>query len=207
VVKLLVGLYPPSEGRIAFNGIDATLIDRDDVRRRLGLVTHDTHLFAGTVRANLHIAVPDASEPECLQAIERAAALPILARGGEGLDTRIGEGGLKLSGGERQRIAIARALLRDPELLIFDEATSNLDSLTERAVSDTIRDIAASGRGRITLLIAHRLATVAGADRIHVLDRGQIVDSGTHAELLGRGGLYARMWREQSEVAEARVHP
>jgi len=206
VVKLLVGLYPPSEGQIAFNGIDATLIDRDDVRRRLGLVTHDTHLFAGTVRANLHIAVPDASEPECLEAIERAAALPILARGGEGLDTRIGEGGLKLSGGERQRIAIARALLRDPELLIFDEATSNLDSLTERAVSDTIRDIAASVRGRITLLIAHRLATVAGADRIHVLDRGQIVDSGTHAELLGRGGLYARMWREQSEVAEARVH-
>jgi len=206
VVKLLVGLYPTSEGRIAFNGIDAALIDRDDVRRRLGLVTHDTHLFAGTVRANLHVAVPDASDAECLEAIERAAALPILARGSAGLDTRIGEGGLKLSGGERQRIAIARALLRDPELLIFDEATSNLDSLTERAVSDTIRDIATSDAGRITLLIAHRLATVAGADRIHVLDHGQIVDSGTHAELLGRGGLYARMWREQSEVAETRVH-
>jgi len=206
VVKLLVGLYPASEGRIAFNGIDAALIDRDDVRRRLGLVTHDTNLFAGTVRANLHVAVPDASDAECLKVIEQAAALPILARGGEGLDTRIGEGGLKLSGGERQRIAIARALLRDPELLIFDEATSNLDSLTERAVSDTIRDIAKSDAGRITLLIAHRLATVAGADRIHVLDHGQIVDSGTHAELLGRGGLYARMWREQSEVAETRVH-
>ena len=203
IVKLLVGLYPPSAGTIAFNGIDAALVDRDDLRRRIGLVTHDTHLFAGTVRENLHLGMPDASDADCLAAIERAAALPILERGGKGLDTRIGEGGLKLSGGERQRIAIARALLRDPELLIFDEATSNLDSLTERAVSDTIRDVATSAPTRITLLIAHRLGTVAGADRIHVLERGRIIDTGTHAELLARGGLYARMWREQSEVAEA----
>jgi len=203
IVKLLVGLYQPSEGRIAINGIDSALVDRDDIRRRTGLVTHDTHLFAGTVRANLHVGVPDASDARCLAAIEQAAATPILERGGQGLETRIGEGGLKLSGGERQRIAIARALLRDPEVLVFDEATSNLDSLTERAVSDTIRDVAASEPTRITLLIAHRLGTVAGADRIHVLDRGRIVDTGTHAELLARGGLYARMWREQSEVAEA----
>jgi len=203
IVKLLVGLYPPSEGALLFNGIDSALVDHDDLRRRIGLVTHDTHLFAGTVRENLHIGAPDANDAACLAAIERAAASPILAHGGKGLDTRIGEGGLKLSGGERQRIAIARALLRAPELLIFDEATSNLDSLTERAVSDTIREVAVSERSRITLLIAHRLGTVAGADRIHVLEHGQIVESGTHAELLAQAGLYSRMWREQSEVAEA----
>ena len=203
IVKLLVGLYPPSGGTIAFNGIDSALVDRDDLRRRIGLVTQDTHLFAGTVRENLHVGVPDATDAECLDAIRRAAATPILERGGKGLDTLIGEGGLKLSGGERQRIAIARALLRKPELLVFDEATSNLDSLTERAVSDTIRQLAASEPARITLLIAHRLGTVAAAHRIHVLEHGLIVETGTHAELLARGGLYARMWREQSEVAEA----
>ncbi len=207
IVKLLVGLYAPSGGAITFNGVDGALVDRDDLRRRIGLVTHDTHLFAGTIRENLHIGVPDANDTECLAAIRRAAATTILDRGGQGLDTRIGEGGLKLSGGERQRIAIARALLRHPELLIFDEATSNLDSLTERAVSDTIRELGRSEPTRMTLLIAHRLGTVAGADRIHVLERGQLVDTGTHAELLARGGLYARMWREQSEVAEAVTQP
>nr|MDQ3280142.1 ABC transporter ATP-binding protein/permease [Acidobacteriota bacterium] len=203
IVKLLVGLYTATSGTITFNGIDSALVDRDDLRRRIGLVTQDTHLFAGTIRDNLHVGVPEATDADCLAAIERAAATSILERGGRGLDTRIGEGGLKLSGGERQRVAIARALLRNPLVLIFDEATSNLDSITERAVSDTIRDLAASDRTRMTLLIAHRLGTVAAADRIHVLERGQIVDTGTHAELLARGGLYARMWREQSEVAEA----
>ena len=196
IVKLLVGLYPATAGAIAFNGIDAALIDRDDLRRRIGLVTQETQLFTGTVRENLHVGVPDASDAECLAAMRRAAAP-------QSLDARIGEGGIKLSGGERQRIAIARALLRNPMMLIFDEATSNLDSLTERAVSDTIRDVAASEPARITLLIAHRLSTVAGADRIHVLDRGRIADTGTHAELLARDGLYARMWREQSEVSQA----
>ncbi|HEV7238561.1 MAG TPA: ABC transporter ATP-binding protein [Thermoanaerobaculia bacterium] len=202
IVKVLVGLYPPSGGAVQFNGIDGALVDRDDLRRRVGIVTHDTHLFSGTVRENLHIGAPDASDTACLAAIERAAASPIIARGGKGLDTRIGEGGLKLSGGERQRIAIARALLRDPYVLIFDEATSNLDSITERSVSETIRHVASIERSRIMLLIAHRLGTVAGADRIHVLDHGQIVESGTHVELLAQAGLYARMWREQSEVTE-----
>jgi ATP-binding cassette subfamily B protein len=203
VVKLLVGLYAPSGGTIAFNGVDGVLVDRDDVRRRIGLVTHDTHLFAATVRDNLQLGMADASDADCLAAIARAAATPILERGGQGLDTRIGEGGLKLSGGERQRLAIARALLREPEILIFDEATSNLDSLTERAVGDTIHALAAGERTRITILIAHRLGTIAAADRIHVLEQGRVVDSGTHAELLARPGLYARMWREQHETAEA----
>lgn len=203
IVKLLVGLYPPTNGTIEFNGIDSEAVDRDDVRRRIGLVTHDTQLFAGTVRENLLVAVPDATDEECLAAVERAAATAILVRGGAGLDTLIGEGGLKLSGGERQRIAIARALLRKPEILVFDEATSNLDSITERAVSDTIRRVATTEASRITMLIAHRLGTVAGAHRIDVMDAGQIVESGSHAELLARGGLYSRMWREQNEVAEA----
>lgn len=202
IVKLLIGLYPASKGAITFNGIDSDLVDRDDLRRRIGLVTHDTHLFAGTVRENLHVGVAGATDEQCLRAIESAAATTILDRGGQGLETRIGEGGLKLSGGERQRIAIARALLRDPELLVFDEATSNLDSLTERAVSSTIRELAVKDRTRMTLLIAHRLGTVAGADRIHVIEQGRIVETGTHAELLSAAGLYARMWREQSEVAE-----
>jgi len=203
VVKLLVGLYAPGGGTIAFNGIDGVLVDRDDVRRRIGLVTHDTHLFAATIRDNLLLGMAGASDADCLAAIARAAATPILERGGRGLDTRVGEGGLKLSGGERQRLAIARALLREPEILIFDEATSNLDSLTERAVGDTIHALAAGERTRITILIAHRLGTIAAADRIHVLEQGRIVDSGSHAELLARPGLYARMWREQHEPAEA----
>ncbi|HKR67060.1 MAG TPA: ABC transporter ATP-binding protein [Thermoanaerobaculia bacterium] len=201
IVKLLVGLYQPSEGTITINGINSQEVDRDDLRRRAGLVTHDTHLFSGTIGDNLRLAGPDASDEECLAAIQKAAATPILERGGKGLQTRVGEGGLKLSGGERQRIAIARALLRHPEVLIFDEATSNLDTLTERAVSDTIRDVAVHQRSRITLLIAHRLSTVAHADRIIVLESGNIVESGTHSELLARRGLYERMWREQSEAA------
>lgn len=200
VVKLLVGLYQPSEGRITVNGIDSHEVDRDDLRRRAGLVTHDTHLFSGTIGENLRLADPDASDEECLAAIQSASATSILVRGGKGLATRVGEGGLKLSGGERQRIAIARALLRHPEVLIFDEATSNLDSLTERAVSDTIREVATLHHARITLLVAHRLSTVAHADRIFVLEGGEIVESGTHAELLAHGGLYERMWREQSDV-------
>jgi ATP-binding cassette subfamily B protein len=200
IVKLLVGLYQPSEGSITVNGIDSKEVDRDDLRRRAGLVTHDTHLFSGTIGDNLRLADPDASDADCLAVIEQAAASPILERGGKGLETRVGEGGLKLSGGERQRIAIARALLRRPEVLIFDEATSNLDTLTERAVSDTIRDVAVHQRSRMTVLVAHRLSTIAHADRIIVLDHGEIVQFGTHAELLARGGLYSRMWREQSEV-------
>jgi ATP-binding cassette subfamily B protein len=200
ISKLLVGLYPPTSGLIRFNGTDIRELNVvEDIRRRTGIVTHDTHLFAGTVRENLLLVRPEATDAECLAVIERAAALPILERGGKGLDTRIGEGGLKLSGGERQRIAIARALLRNPELIIFDEATSNLDSITERAIASTIRDVSGD-QARITVLIAHRLATVAHADRIVVLARGRIVESGTHASLESSGGLYAAMLREQSHA-------
>jgi ATP-binding cassette subfamily B protein len=204
LVKLLVGLYPPTTGALELNGIDSRQLNVDVIRRRIALVTQDAFLFAGTLRENLLLVDPDADDAQCLAALERAAATPILARGGKGLDTRIGESGLRLSGGERQRIAIARALMRNPEVIIFDEATSNLDSLTERTITATIRDL--SDSSRITLLIAHRLATVSHAHRIFVLEGGVITERGTHAELLARAGTYAAMWGEQSGsgVAPAR---
>jgi ATP-binding cassette subfamily B protein len=144
-----------------------------------------------------------ASDAECLDVIHKAAADTLLARADRGLDTVIGEGGVKVSGGEKQRLAIARALLRHPHLLVFDEATSALDSITEEEVARTMREIAA-GHDVITVLIAHRLSTVMHADRIHVLERGAIVESGRHAELLARGGLYAAMWRQQVGEGERR---
>lgn len=196
IVKLLVGLYRPTEGAVLVNGHDLREIDLDVFRARVGLVTQETQLFAGTLRENLQIGRPDASDAGCLRALERASALAILRRGDDGLDTRIGEGGLRLSGGERQRIAIARALLRDPDVLVFDEATSGLDSLTEQAVTETIRGLAEGTR--LTVLVSHRLASIQHADRIHVLRDGALEASGSHDELLARGGLYAMLWEQQN---------
>jgi ATP-binding cassette subfamily B protein len=197
IVKLVFGLYLPTEGRVRWNGADIRELDLVQLRRRIGVVTHDTHLFAGTVRDNLRFVKPEATDDECMTALACAAALPIIAA--DGLDTRIGEGGIKLSGGERQRIAIARAMLRKPELIVFDEATSNLDSMTERAITSTIRDVGRTAR--MTIIVAHRLSTVVHADRIVVLERGRIAESGSHASLLASGGLYAAMWREQTPAA------
>ena len=202
LVKLLVGLYLPASGRILYNGHSHHDVDLDDLREDIGLVTQDAQLFSGTIRENLLFVRPDATDAECLDVLRKAAADSLLARADRGLDTLIGEGGVKVSGGEKQRLAIARALLRQPHLLVFDEATSALDSLTEEEIARTMRDVAA-GRDVITVLIAHRLSTIMHADRIHVLERGSIVESGRHAELLDRGGLYAAMWRQQ--VGERRV--
>ena len=202
LMKLLVGLYAPQSGQILYNGTSGATLDLDQLRERIGFVTQDTQLFSGTIRENLLFVRPGATDAECLEVLEKAACQSLLARADRGLDTVIGEGGVKVSGGEKQRLSIARALLRRPQLLVFDEATSSLDSLTEEEINHTIRDVS-GGRDALTLLIAHRLSTVADADRIFVLERGRIIEEGKHAELLDLRGLYYAMWRQQ--VGERRA--
>lgn len=196
LVKLLVGLYKPTSGEIYYNGISTRDIRFNPVRRQFGFVTQETQLFSGTLRENLRFVKAEATDAEMLDAMAKAAAMGIVTRTGQGLDTTIGEGGMKLSGGERQRISIARALLRDPRLLIFDEATSALDSLTEDEITETVKEVSLSA-DRITILIAHRLSTIMHANRIYVLERGKIVETGDHAALIARQGLYYAMWRQQ----------
>lgn len=202
LVKLLVGLYQPRTGRILYNGVPSTDVDLDRLRERIGFVTQDAQLFSGTIRENLLFVNPHATDAQCLDVLHKAAAHTLLARADKGLDTVIGEGGVKVSGGEKQRLSIARALLREPHLLVFDEATSSLDSLTEEEISRTMRDVAHS-RNVITILIAHRLSTVMHANRIFVLEQGKIVEAGQHDDLLARTGLYYAMWRQQ--VGERRA--
>ncbi len=196
LVKLLVGLYSPKEGRILYNGVESTRVNLDRLRERIGLVTQETQLFSGSIRENLLFARPGASDADCLAVLHQAAADGLLRRADRGLDTVIGEGGMKISGGEKQRLAIARALLRKPHLLVFDEATSSLDSLTEEEISRTMRSVATTSNV-ITVLIAHRLSTVMHADRIYVLERGRVIETGRHEELLELTGLYYAMWRQQ----------
>ncbi len=196
LVKLLVGLYQPQHGLVRYNGISADQIDPEELRSQIGFVTQDTQLFSGTIRENLLFVQPGASDAECLDVLHRAAADSLLARATDGLNTLIGEGGVKVSGGEKQRLSIARALLRRPRLLVFDEATSSLDSITEEEITRTIRHVGTK-QDVITILIAHRLSTIMHADRIYVLERGQIVEQGTHAELLSERGLYYALWRQQ----------
>lgn len=196
LMKLLVGLYRPQEGKIFYNGLDETAIRFDDLRKQIGFVTQDTNLFSGTIRENLMFVNPEASDKDLGEVLEKASCTGLLQRAEKGLDTMIGEGGLKLSGGEKQRVSIARALLRKPHLLIFDEATSALDSLTEEEITNTIRDIS-SLKEQITILIAHRLSTIMHADRIYVLEQGEVVETGNHETLLAEKGLYYAMWRQQ----------
>ena len=196
LVKLLVGLYRPVSGSISFNNIPATDIRYNELRRQIGFVTQDTQLFFGTIRDNLLFVKSSATDDEMLDALHKASCDGLLARSGRGLDTMLGESGLKLSGGERQRIAIARALLRNPGLMIFDEATSALDSLTEEAITETIKDIS-TRHDPIVIMIAHRLSTIMHADVIYVLEKGKIAEAGTHSELVEKRGLYYAMWRQQ----------
>jgi len=196
LVKLLVGLYRPKEGSIFYNNINGNEFDFDELRNQIGFVTQDTQLFAGTIKENLLFVNPNATPEDLDLALKKSSATSLIQRADNGIDTIIGEGGLKLSGGEKQRIAIARALLRRPNLLIFDEATSALDSITEEEITSTIRDISEE-KEQITVLIAHRLSTIMHADRIYVLERGQVIETGSHENLLDLKGLYYAMWRQQ----------
>jgi len=195
LVKLLVGLYTPAEGQVLYNEIDSTEIDLLDLRKQLGFVTQDAQLFSGTIRENLLFVRPNATDEDLYDALKRASCEKLLNRAEDGLNTTIGEGGIKVSGGEKQRLSIARAILRNPNLLIFDEATSALDSITEEEINATIRNI--SDQNRITVLIAHRLSTVMHADKIFVLEQGKIIESGKHEDLIVEKGLYYAMWRQQ----------
>lgn len=196
LIKLLVGLYMPTEGEVFYNNIPTRDIRYNPMRRQIGFVTQAAHMFAGTFRENLQLVKPDATDEEMRLAMEQASCAYLLDKSPDGLDSMIGEMGMKLSGGERQRLSIARALLRRPRLLIFDEATSALDSLTEEQITETVRTISGFN-DRISILIAHRLSTIMHADTIYVLEKGRIVEKGRHAELLQHKGLYSAMWRQQ----------
>ncbi|MBP8267892.1 MAG: ABC transporter ATP-binding protein/permease, partial [Zoogloea sp.] len=199
LARLLFRFYDVQSGAVRVNGSDIRELTQDSLRAAIGIVPQDTVLFNDTLFYNIQYGRPDASREE-VEAAARAAQLEdFVARLPEGWQTRVGERGLKLSGGEKQRVAIARTLLKNPDILIFDEATSALDSKTEKAIQ---AQLDAAARGRTTLVIAHRLSTVMNADEIIVLDQGRIVERGSHTDLLAKGAAYAQMWALQLEERE-----
>jgi ATP-binding cassette subfamily B protein len=195
VLKLLLGFYTPTEGRILIDGVDMQDFALASLRSRMGFVSQDPFIFTGTVRENIALGRPDATLAEILEAARAAALDPFITSLPERYATVIGERGANLSGGQRQRLAIARALLRQPEHLIFDEATSHLDTTTEQAIQDSLNTALV---GKTVVLVAHRLSTIKEADCIYVLHQGRVVQTGTHRQLLAQEGLYATLWRAQT---------
>ena len=194
VTYLVPRFYDPTEGRVTLGGHDLRDLAQDTLRQHIGMVTQETFLFHTTVRENLLYAKPDATEAEMVEACRAANIHDFIAALPEGYDSIVGERGFRLSGGEKQRLAIARALLKDPAILILDEATSNLDATSEHLIQTALEKLL---RGRTSLIIAHRLSTILSSDKIIILDAGRIVEQGSHAELLAHGGLYARLFNQQ----------
>ncbi|HSH40853.1 MAG TPA: lipid A export permease/ATP-binding protein MsbA [Arenicellales bacterium] len=194
LVSLLLGFYRPDSGVLRLDGRDLRALSLESLRRQIAIVTQETMLFDGTIRSNIVYGSADPSEERLREAVQAAHVAEFVERMPDGLDTAVGERGARLSGGQRQRIAIARALYKDAPILVLDEATSSLDSVSERLVQEATENLC---RGRTTIVIAHRLSTVEGADRIHVLSEGRVVESGRHTELIERGGLYTRLYRSQ----------
>ncbi|MGC1427720.1 MAG: ATP-binding cassette domain-containing protein, partial [Albidovulum sp.] len=194
VIQLLLRFFDPDHGRITIDGVALGDMERADFRRAISLVPQDPMIFATSARENIRYGRPDASEDEVVAAARAAAAHDFIEALPDGYDSYLGERGVMLSGGQKQRIAIARAILRDAPVLLLDEATSALDAESERAVQHAVDDLA---KGRTTLIVAHRLATVKKADRIVVFEQGRIVATGTHDDLVAQGGLYARLARLQ----------
>jgi ATP-binding cassette subfamily B protein len=195
IVKLLLRLYEPRQGSIAVDGVPIDELTFQSLRGAIGFVSQDVYLFQGTVRENLTYGRPDATDDDVVRAATLAEAHTFISALPEGYATVVGERGQKLSGGQRQRLTLARAILRDPAILVLDEATSAVDNETEAAIQ---RSLAAVSAGRTTIVIAHRLSTVRHAHRIHVLEDGEVIEAGTHEELIDGGGLYAALWRVQT---------
>jgi ATP-binding cassette subfamily B protein len=199
---LAARIYDPAQGRVTFDGVDLRELSFADLARCTAKVTQETTLFHATVEENLRYAKPDATKDELEQACRLAQIQDVIEKLPQGLATVVGERGYKLSGGEKQRLALARVVLRDPKLLILDEATSSLDSRSEALIQAALEPLL---QGRTSLVIAHRLSTILRADMILVMDHGRIVERGVHAELLARGGLYARLYEQQFGPAPAQA--
>lgn len=198
ITYLVPRFYDPSEGRIKLDGHDLRDLAQEDLRKHIGMVTQETFLFHASIRENLLYARPEATESEMVEACRAANIHDFIVSLPEGYETAVGERGFRLSGGEKQRVSIARALLNDPSVLILDEATSSLDATSEHLIQEALEKLL---RGRTSLVIAHRLSTILSSDRIVVMDSGELVEMGTHGELLARGGLYARLFEQQFSKA------